>query len=71
MYRKYLGEFLATTPIFREYETTTEVVRPAPTLGEHSQEIFKKLLGLTDEKIRELEEKGITGTLATSKSTRH
>ena len=66
--RAYLGEYLATTPWFRETATPMEVVRPAPTLGEHSREIFSRVLGLTQEQQLRLEEHGITGTSATKRS---
>ncbi|WP_050616112.1 CaiB/BaiF CoA transferase family protein [Bacillus testis] len=35
---------------------------PAPTIGEHNEEVLKHLLGLSDEKIGDLENKGIIGS---------
>ncbi len=35
---------------------------PAPRLGEHNEDILRRLLGLPSEKIRELEGKGVIGT---------
>lgn len=66
--RAYLGEYLTTTPWFRETAAPTEVVRPAPTLGEHSREIFSRVLGMTQARQQSLEACGITGTSATKKS---
>jgi len=37
-------------------ETPPSIRRHAPLLGEHNQEIFGGLLGLSPEKIRQLEE---------------
>lgn len=67
--RAYLGEYLTTTPWFRETVAPTEVVRPAPTLGEHSREVFARVLGMTREQQQALEDCGITGTLATRKAS--
>lgn len=67
--RAYLGEYLATTPWFRETVAPTEIVRPAPTLGEHSREVFARVLGMTREQQQALEDCGITGTLATRKAS--
>ncbi|MEO2168380.1 MAG: CoA transferase, partial [bacterium] len=38
------------------------IERPAPTLGQHNGEILGGLLGLSDQKIRELEDAGLIGT---------
>ena len=47
---------------FRLSKGAMEVRRPAPTLGQHNREVLGDLLGLTDERLRELEETGIIGT---------
>ena len=67
--RAYLGEYLTTTPWFRETAEPMEVVRPAPTLGEHSREVFSRVLGLTQTQQQLLEEHRITGTSAIKRST--
>jgi crotonobetainyl-CoA:carnitine CoA-transferase CaiB-like acyl-CoA transferase len=66
--RAYLGEYLATTPWYRETASPTKIVRPAPTLGEHSAEVFSRVLGMTQQQLRELEISGISGTTATKKA---
>ena len=63
----YLGEYLATTPWFRETAAATQITRPAPTLGEHSREVFCRVLGMTQEQQQALEDCGITGTAASRK----
>ncbi|KAB3532096.1 CaiB/BaiF CoA transferase family protein [Alkaliphilus serpentinus] len=40
-------------------ETQGEITRPAPILGEHTHEILKELLDLSDEEISELQVEGI------------
>lgn len=67
VHREYLGEYLATTPVFREANTPLKSIRSAPTLGEHSQEVFKRILGINSEQFLKLEQKGITGTQAIMK----
>lgn len=66
--RAYLGEYLATTAWFRETIASTKIVRPAPTLGEHSREVFSRVLGMTEKQQQALEDCAITGTLATRKT---
>lgn len=65
--RAHLGEYLATTPWFRESQEPLEICRVAPTLGEHSHEVFSRVTGLTAEQVEALESSGITGTVATRK----
>jgi crotonobetainyl-CoA:carnitine CoA-transferase CaiB-like acyl-CoA transferase len=67
IYREHIGEYLATTAVFRESDLPMKIIRSAPTLGEHSREVFNRVLGLSEEQFFKLEEKGITGTQATIK----
>lgn len=41
--------------------TKPEVTRPAPMLGQHSQEVFSELLGMTEEEYESLVASGISG----------
>lgn len=41
--------------------TPIRIRTPAPCLGEHNEFVFGKLLGVSEEEIRALEEKGVTG----------
>lgn len=48
------------------YRTGSEppaIESPAPTLGEHSREVFQEVLGLSDAALDELEREGVIGTL--------
>ncbi len=65
--RDFIGEYIATTPWFREKTFPMPIVRPAPTLGEHSQEVFFRVLGMNEEQYQALKESGITGNEATKK----
>lgn len=67
IHREYLGEYLATTPVFREADSPLKSIRSAPTLGEHSQEVLSRVLGINAEKFLTLEQKGITGKNAIMK----
>jgi len=67
--RAYLGEYIATAPWFRETVAPMEIVRPAPTLGEHSHEVFSLVLGMTQEQQQSLVDYGITGSVAIKKVT--
>ena len=40
-------------------ETHEETYSPPPTLGQHTEEIFTKLLGKSAEELNQLKEKGI------------
>ncbi len=42
--------------------TPAAITRPAPMLGEHSAEVFERLLGIDHEAYAELVRKGVTGT---------
>ena len=42
-------------------ETPERLTSPSPRLGEHSQEVLGRLLGITEEEYRDLEARGITG----------
>jgi len=66
--RAYLGEYLATTPWFRETGGLVADVRPAPTLGEHNGDVFSRVLGMTGEQQQELNELGIIGDTAANKA---
>jgi crotonobetainyl-CoA:carnitine CoA-transferase CaiB-like acyl-CoA transferase len=66
--RPYIGEFLATTPWFREPAATVAAVRPAPTLGQHNGDVFSRVLGMSAEQQQTLERDGIIGNTATRKA---
>lgn len=66
--RPYIGEFLATTPWFREPDATVAAVRPAPTLGQHNGDVFSRVLGISVDQQQSLERDGIIGNTATRKA---
>ncbi|WP_370512747.1 CoA transferase [Achromobacter sp. LC458] len=66
--RPYIGEFLATTPWFREPDATVAAVRPAPTLGQHNGDVFSRVLGMSVDQQQSLERDGIIGNTATRKA---
>jgi len=53
-----MGESLYNAPPFRCSRTPVALSRPAPLLGEHTEEICRELLGLTDAEIAGLREEG-------------
>jgi crotonobetainyl-CoA:carnitine CoA-transferase CaiB-like acyl-CoA transferase len=36
-------------------------MRPGPVLGEHNEYVFKEVLGMSDEEIKELADEGVIG----------
>lgn len=67
--RDWVGEYLATTPYFRQGLGPTPLRRVSPTLGEHTREVLGRTLGLSGEQITALEQHGISGTAARPKSS--
>ena len=65
--REYLGRYLSSTPWFREYGQAAPLRHLPPTLGQHSAEIFQRVLGLSAEQIATLCRDGISGTEARMK----
>ncbi len=56
------GRFVVPTTPVRLPGVPPEVVRAAPLHGEHSREVFARLLGITDHDYAALEADGITGS---------
>ncbi|MGE8317669.1 MAG: CoA transferase [Comamonas sp.] len=65
--REHLGTYLTTTPWFREHGQAGALRHLPPTLGQHSAEVFQRLLGMSHAQISALTGRGITGTEATMK----
>ena len=55
------GRFPQVGAPFHFSRTPVVVERPAPTQGQHSLEVFREFLGMTDERYDELAAKNITG----------
>jgi benzylsuccinate CoA-transferase BbsF subunit len=54
-----MGNTIYNAPPVRFSRTPTELTRAAPLLGEHTDEICRELLGLSDEEIRKLKEESV------------
>ena len=54
-----MGETIYNAPPMRFSRIPVELKHPAPLLGEHTDEICRELLGLSDEETRRLKEEGV------------
>ena len=62
--RRFVGAFPQSALPFREGGLPYPIRTPAPTLGEHTEEILRDLLGYDDARLAELGRRNITGTEA-------
>ncbi len=60
--RAVVGTYLYPGAVARFSDTPLKADEPAPLLGEHNGEIFRRVLGMTDAEITELEAAGVIGT---------
>ena len=60
--RKHVGTIPHPSAPYRSGETPIEINKPAPTLGEHNDQVFKEILGLNDTEISKLDDQGIIGS---------
>ena len=60
--RAHVGNLAHPSAPYRSDENPISIRRPAPTLGEHNEQILKNLLGLGDSEIKTLKEEGVIGT---------
>ncbi|RLG97335.1 CoA transferase [Candidatus Bathyarchaeota archaeon] len=54
-----MGEIIEPGFPIKVSETKGDISAPAPLLGEHNVEVYKRLLGYSEEKIEELRKKGV------------
>lgn len=54
-----MGRTIYNSPPIRFSRTPVELKQPAPLLGEHTEEICRELLGLSDDETRKLKEEGV------------
>jgi benzylsuccinate CoA-transferase BbsF subunit len=54
-----IGRHVVETNAIRFSDTPEEVRMPAPLLGEHTEHVFRTLLGMSESEYRELEAKGV------------
>lgn len=62
MDRRYVGAHPIQRTWARFSETPDRIERPAPTLGQHTDEVLRELLGVSDERLAQLETDGVIGT---------
>ena len=65
--RAYVGTYTASTAWFRSTRDPMPIRNVAPTLGEHTDEVLARVLGLGPEQLASLERQGITGQAAKPK----
>jgi formyl-CoA transferase len=54
-----IGDIIVNGDAIKLMDTKPSVRTPAPTLGQHNQEILKKMLGYSDKKILQLKKEGV------------
>jgi len=60
--RAVVGTHLYPGAVARFSKTALQADCPAPLLGEHNGEVFRRLLGMSDAEIAELESAGVIGS---------
>jgi crotonobetainyl-CoA:carnitine CoA-transferase CaiB-like acyl-CoA transferase len=68
--RAHIGTYTASTAWFRTGSDAMPIRNVAPTLGEHTEDMLTRVLGLSAEQIAQLERMGITGKAAQPKSSK-
>jgi crotonobetainyl-CoA:carnitine CoA-transferase CaiB-like acyl-CoA transferase len=56
------GTWKMEGPTYRLSETPAHIRMPPPCFGQHNDHVFRSLLNLTDEEIRQLADEEIVGT---------
>ena len=57
------GTVETVAPPVRMSETPGSIRRPAPLLGQHTDEVLRERLGMSDAEIKRLRDAGVIGTL--------
>ncbi|WP_354674449.1 CaiB/BaiF CoA-transferase family protein [Cupriavidus alkaliphilus] len=68
--RAHVGTYTSSTAWFRTGPDPVPIRRVAPTLGEHTDAVLRRVLGLSADQIASLEQRGITGTVAKPKQAK-
>jgi len=68
--RDHIGTYTASTAWFRTGKAAMPIRNAAPTLGEHTDEVLARVLGLGPEQLAILEQQGITGRAAKPRRTK-
>ena len=62
--REHIGHYISSTTYFRLNGEPMPINKPAPTLGEHTNEVLQRLLGLSPDECARLEAERVIGTEA-------
>jgi crotonobetainyl-CoA:carnitine CoA-transferase CaiB-like acyl-CoA transferase len=62
--RAHVGRHPQPSPAYRETAHPYTIANPAPTLGQHNDDVLRGLLGLSDTETARLAELGVIGTRA-------
>jgi benzylsuccinate CoA-transferase BbsF subunit len=54
-----MGERTYDTPAFKLSKTPHELTRPAPLLGQHTEEVFREVVGMSAEEFAGLKAEGV------------
>lgn len=65
--RKYVGEYISSSTYFRLNGRAMPIRHVAPTLGQHTNDVLKDILGLSNDQLNGLEVRGVIGTQARPK----
>ena len=65
--REHVGHYISSSTYFRINGKSMPIDRPAPTLGQHTNMLLKKLLSLSVSELHALESYGVIGTVARPK----
>jgi crotonobetainyl-CoA:carnitine CoA-transferase CaiB-like acyl-CoA transferase len=57
--RSRLGKYMIIAPPWKLSATPARIVQDAPSIGEHNEYVFGKLLGMSQEEIIRLQEEGV------------
>ena len=66
--RPFIGRYLAPSAPYRLDGVSPPLARPAPTLGQHNQEVLSERLGLGAAEVERLERERVIGTRVASRS---
>lgn len=65
--RAHVGAYTASTAWFRIGQQPLPMRHVSPTLGQHTDEVLRRVLGLDTERLADLERRGVTGQTARPK----
>jgi crotonobetainyl-CoA:carnitine CoA-transferase CaiB-like acyl-CoA transferase len=69
--RDFVGDHFQPSLPFRENADPYPVRTPAPTLGQHTEDVLRACLSMTDDELAELRAAAVTGSVAVSIEEKH